>query len=47
MEQFNEETIMVSKRHSQVKAAGRQKNAGGQHRANFKEARRRDAAEGF
>jgi hypothetical protein len=47
MEQINEETIMVSERHSQVEAAGRQTNASGKHRANFKEDRRRNASEGF
>jgi hypothetical protein len=47
MEHINEETIVVSERHSQVEAAGRQKNASAQHRANFKEDRRCNAAEGF
>ena len=47
MEQINEETIMVSERHPQVEAAGRQKNASSQYRANSKEDRRCDAAEGF
>jgi hypothetical protein len=47
MELINEETIVVSERHSHVEAAGRQKNASGQHRANFKEDRRCNAAKGF
>jgi hypothetical protein len=47
MEQINEETIMVSERHSQVEAAGRQTNASSQHRANSKEDRGCNAAKGF